>query len=328
MRALAGVLVLLVLAACGPLPRPFMPSPDNPNPLAEMTLDAGVEVPPVTGVPLPMGKLLAARVAKELTGYGVPAAAGNLPKAQLVLKGHAEQAPPGKPYVATITWRLVTRSGQQKGEYRHGVGGAYWQWEYGSPAVLDAVGKLVGPPIAKLVLGDRFAGRSATMPQAGVWFRGVQGAPGDGNDSLAKALITALEDRDISIVKDPVQARYHLSGDVELSKPSDGQQIVRITWRLSYPDGREIGKARQRNAVPAGSLDGRWGQTATYAAAAAVSGVVSLMRQADAAVNADETPSVPPIRSTGGDAGGADTVPDVLPTPKLPQVPGRALPPS
>lgn len=327
-RRVVGLLLLLALVACGQLPRPFKSTPEHPYPLAELKLDAGVEVPPVTGVALPFGKLLAKRVAKVLTGYGVPAAAENLPTAGLVLKGHAKRAPPGKPYVAVITWRLYTASGKLKGEFRHGVGGQLWQWEYGSPAVIEAVGKLVGPPIAKLVLGERFAGRSATMPQVGIWFRGVQGAPGDGDDALQAALVNALEDHHIQLVNDPVQARYHLIGDVALSKPLGGQQIVRITWTLSYPDGHEIGKARQRNAIVAGSLDEHWGRTAVYAAAAAVGGIRDLMQQAEPSTAGDKTSSGPPIRTSGSSGGMDETVPAKLPVPKLPHIPGRALPPS
>lgn len=328
MRALVGLVVLLALAACGAVPKPFMPPPEDPYPLSQAEIDETVEVPPVSGVPLPMGKLLAERVADELTSYGVPAAAQKMQRAGYTLQGHAEASPPGLPYVAAITWRLISAKGPELGTYRHGVGGEWWQWDYGSPAVIEAVGEHVGEPLAKLVLGERYAGRGSVIPENGVWIGGVEGAPGDGNEALARALATALQDRNVPVTRDPETARYHLTADVEVAPPDNGQQIVRITWQLGHPDGREIGKARQKNAVPAGSLDQRWRQTATYAAQAAVGGIRNLIRQAEPASMTDEIPSRPPIRKLSSDDGDGIPPPTLPPDADLPQVPGRALPPS
>ncbi len=47
---------------------------------------------------------------------------------------------------------------------------------------------------------------------------------------------------------------------------------------MSRADGKEIGQVSQENAVPAGSLDGKWGDTAYDVATAAVGGIVELFQ--------------------------------------------------
>jgi hypothetical protein len=54
---------------------------------------------------------------------------------------------------------------------------------------------------------------------------------------------------------------------------------VAIRWVLLLPDGREIGNVRQQNAVPAGSLDRNWGETALLVAEAAYDGIVALYQK-------------------------------------------------
>ena len=66
--------------------------------------------------------------------------------------------------------------------------------------------------------------------------------------------------------------------------PADaGKQQVQISWALRRGDGREIGQVSQANAVPAGSLDGAWGDVAYAVATAAAPGVIALIERAKAA---------------------------------------------
>jgi hypothetical protein len=79
-------------------------------------------------------------------------------------------------------------------------------------------------------------------------------------------------------------AEYFLAGKVDIGAVNAGHQNVTIVWALKRAaDGKEIGQVSQENAVPAGSLDGAWGDTAYDVAAAAAGGIVELLQRAQAA---------------------------------------------
>ena len=108
--------------------------------------------------------------------------------------------------------------------------------------------------------------------------RPVQGAPGDGNESLSRAIKAAMRAKDVAITEDPRQADYAIQGVVEVGPPFAGRQRAKIVWTVLTLDGLEMGTARQENAVPAGSLDGPWGHVAAMVSDAAVNGVRQLFK--------------------------------------------------
>lgn len=138
--------------------------------------------------------------------------------------------------------------------------------------------------------------------------RHVDGAPGDGNYSLTLAIREALRARDLQVTDDPRQAAFVLQGQVVIGPPTGGRQPAKIVWHVTTHNGGLVGKATQENAIPAGSLDGPWGQVAYLIANAAVDGIQELFGHGPG-----RRPSVSAVA--------------VPPTPPLPQVPGRAPPP-
>lgn len=137
--------------------------------------------------------------------------------------------------------------------------------------------------------------------------QGVSGAPGDGNRTLARAIREALRLRDFQVTDDPRQAAFRLMGQVDMTQPNAGRQHVKITWRVTTMNGGNVGRATQENTIPAGSLDGSWGQVADMIGNAAVDGIQELFGQ---------RPS-----GRGRDAAG------MPPPASLPAQPGRAPPP-
>jgi hypothetical protein len=138
--------------------------------------------------------------------------------------------------------------------------------------------------------------------------RHVEGAPGDGNQSLTLAIREALRARDLQVTDDPRQAAFVLQGQVAIGSPAGGRQPAKIVWHVTTHNGGLVGKATQENAIPAGSLDGPWGQVAYLIANAAVDGIQELFGHGPG-----RRPSISAVA--------------VPPTPPLPQVPGRAPPP-
>jgi len=133
----------------------------------------------------------------------------------------------------------------------------------------------------------------------------VDGAPGDGNQALMLAIKQALRVRDFMVTEDPRQAVFLIDGRVEIAPPANGRQRAKVVWTVSTVSGGQVGRAIQENTIPAGSLNGAWGQVAAMVANAAADGVEELFGR----------PSTRRAQAV------------IPPTPPLPQVPGRAPPP-
>lgn len=133
----------------------------------------------------------------------------------------------------------------------------------------------------------------------------VEGAPGDGNESLTGAIRQTMRLRDFAVTDDPRQAVFQVAGKVEISPPQNGRQHARIVWVVTTMNGGQVGRATQENVIPAGSLDAAWGQVAFMISNAAVDGIQELFGRQ-------------PTRRTAAQA---------PPSPPLPQVPGRGPPP-
>jgi hypothetical protein len=104
----------------------------------------------------------------------------------------------------------------------------------------------------------------------------VSGAPGDGNSTLAAALLRELRKSGVASAEGRPSG-YRIVGRVVLGPPRDGKQTIQIDWQVIDPSGKSLGTVSQKNEVPPGSLDGAWGQTADAAAAAAAQGILKLL---------------------------------------------------
>ena len=120
--------------------------------------------------------------------------------------------------------------------------------------------------------------RRKTSGRTRLLIRGVVGAPGDGDQTLASSITELLKKQDIAIVNDPQgKADLVLTADVTVARPKAGKQSVKIVWHLRRQDGAEIGTVGQENDVPAGLLDGPWGDVAYDVAVAAQDGIMTLV---------------------------------------------------
>jgi hypothetical protein len=339
---LASLVALLVLAGCSTLPHPFRPRADSePNPLAAVGGEnAGVRVAVVEGPALPMARLLSQSVAAELVRLNVPAAVGEPDARGYVLKGRTEinESSPQLPYIVLTHWTLLDRDGRALGARTVGVEGTWMEWDYGDARIIADVGRGVAEGVARLIQGDDGARPRRQEPAQGLWVDAVEGAPGDGNRSLALAMRAALKAADVPMARSAELARFRLLGAVALSPAGAGEDRIRIVWTVSEADGREIGRAVQQNTVPRGSLGGAWGQIAGLAAEAAVDGVADIVDRASARLprvaTAKEALEMPAAlrRPSGAAAPAAGPRPDpgALPPPPpadLKRAPGKAPPP-
>ena len=105
----------------------------------------------------------------------------------------------------------------------------------------------------------------------------VVGANGRGNAELAAAMRNAMAVAGVPVIKKKRRGAITVAGTVKLGPPAGSQQTVELAWRVLDAKGKEIGTIRQKNQVPAGSLDEGWGQNAQLAAQAAASGIFKLL---------------------------------------------------
>ncbi|MEO1544613.1 MAG: hypothetical protein AAFR75_11425, partial [Pseudomonadota bacterium] len=105
----------------------------------------------------------------------------------------------------------------------------------------------------------------------------VRGAPGDGSVALSNALRKELQNKGVRMASVAGPTAYRVEGQVKLGPKAAGKQTIAIDWHVKQPNGTSVGTVSQKNEIPAGSLDGAWGQTANAAAAAAAHGIAELL---------------------------------------------------
>ncbi len=107
----------------------------------------------------------------------------------------------------------------------------------------------------------------------------VKGAPGSGNTELAAAMRRILKQAGWPVYTSPRPDALTISGNVDLAPASGSVQKVALAWTVKAPGGKVLGTIKQANNVKAGSLDGRWGKTADFAAQAGAEGIFNLVKK-------------------------------------------------
>jgi hypothetical protein len=282
---LTSFILLLALAACQPLPQPF--AEDRPkvgSALLTPRDGAGIEVQPVTGAPAPLAEALAV----ALRDADVPAYTESANRASLKLVGTArEVAQSAGTARIELRWELFEADGSSAGTHAEAIDADLAAWRGGNGDVLARLAKAAAPRIAALLQEDGAVDRGNGEPS--VLVRPVAGAPGDGSRSLARAMVASLQQAKVAVTdKEPgagLGAKlFVVSGNVSLTAAGEGKQKVTVSWILFDPKGLQVGQVSQSNAVPAGSLDGRWGEIAYAVANAAAGGIVALLERLKAPV--------------------------------------------
>ena len=269
----------LAAAACQPLPHPFAADAPQPgSPILTLRDSASVTIAPVQGTPRATAEKLGAAMASALQQLEIPASdkAASIGSYELVGKIATTLASAGKTALVAV-WDLREPSGLSLGERTERLEAPMRDWEEGAQ---DAVTRLATASAARLaaMLQDDAPAEAETGGQTRLLISGVDGAPGDGTDSLPRAITEVLRRQDIAIVTDPeAKADLVLRATVVVARPKAGKQNVKIVWYVRRKDGGEIGTVGQENDVPAGLLDGPWGDVAYMVAVSAQDGIVQLV---------------------------------------------------
>ncbi len=111
----------------------------------------------------------------------------------------------------------------------------------------------------------------------------VEGAPGDGSDSLAAGMKRALSRRNFAILQRPDANSLTVRGKVEMKPFNAGRELITITWAVLDPQNKQVGEIEQSNVIPGGSLNGEWGPIAREITVAAAEGLLDLLEKASQA---------------------------------------------
>lgn len=276
---LISILAAVLLAGCGDLPRPFKPSGFKESvDLRALAYDSTVMVMPPEGDipadPLPITEALR----DALLAEGLIATTWNEAEGGLLLTGQAGIEPLDETRDSlSIDWS-IDGPGGRLARYRQERALPAGAWQSSNPqALVEIAGEaaaalvpqLYGPPVEEALVPG--------FPGARLVIQPVTGAPGDGNEALAEALRIALRRADLPLAEVPGQRDLAIRGTVDVRPAGPGQEEVAIVWRLEDPQGEELGKISQANAMQAGSLDDHWGSIAVLVARGAADGLSDLL---------------------------------------------------
>ncbi len=272
MRAFALLLVLL-LSACGGLPRPFEGhSGANALRLAEPP-PVRLVVPVPRSIFLPEGPAsdLARVLAENLLDAEVPAYTGVPKRGDWQLLIEADHRGPD----VVPTYRVIDPSGEQRG-ITEGLPVPTTLW-VGNPPLRRISGEAT-PRVVSL-LSRIEAARRQSDPNSlqnrapRLFLTGITGAPGDGNAALTKMVKAELVKVGQDMQDEVKGADFTLSAEVSVVPAGGGKQRVEIQWIVIDAKGSEAGRVVQLNEIQAGLLDRYWGDVALVVAQEAAGGV-------------------------------------------------------
>jgi hypothetical protein len=274
---------VVLVAACQPLPHPFANDVPKPgSPMLTVRDAATVAVAPLQGGPRATAEKLAPAVTEALQKREIPASDRTMSIASYQLDGRLQAMPPaGDKAAIVVLWNLRDPSGKSLGTRAERIEASAGDWQAGKNEAVGRLAEASAEQIAAMLQDKAPVEAAAQAKDSGetrLSIGGVEGAPGDGDTSLASAITTLLKKQDLAIVSDPQgKADLLLDAAVTVGKPTAGAQHVKIVWRVRRKNGGEIGTVAQENDVPAGLLNGAWGDVAYTVALAAQDGIMQLI---------------------------------------------------
>jgi hypothetical protein len=319
-----------LLAACGQLPQPFL---GNPGATARIlaqppTPRLAVPVPPQALLPDQAAETFAKALANALQNQEVPAVEGPDQPGDWRLEVTAGL------HGATVapTYTVIDPKGRDQGK-SEGKPLASADWAAAAPATLSRAATEAAPGIADLLSGIQAAMQHADPNSlynrpARVQVAEVTGAPGDGNLALTRQMRTMLSQFGPVVQETATGADFIVRGMVKVVPIAGGQERVEIQWSVAKPGGDERGRVVQLNEIPAGSLNGYWGDVASAVAQEAAGGVRDVILRQSGRVPGEQKAEPGAAQASGSAAGQAapSASPAAAPTAAPSAIPAAARP--
>ena len=266
--SLLWLVCAVALAGCGDFPTPFKGNPGaTAARLAQPTAPLLVVVAPNdSALPVDARAVMAESLASALQAEEVPAQAKRPMRGDWQLISRMEVR--GRTVVPVFA--VLDPAGKDLGSVE-GRAASADTWAVGSPDFLRSVSVEAAPRISALLTGIRI-GRDRADPNsllnrpARVAVFEVTGAPGDGNSALTRQVRQRMANYGLLVQFDKSGADFLVHGDVAIAPTPNRKERVEIVWTVTRPSGDERGKVVQLNEIPAGTLDGYWGDVAVAVA--------------------------------------------------------------
>lgn len=294
-----ALLLVAGLTSCGDLPRPFAGNPGATARRLAQPPPSRLLVLPATEALLPDAAVqgFPEALAAALQDRGVPAVAAYAHKGDWRLVVTAELQ------ADQVTPRFAVQNplGKPQGAVQ-GPPVAAAEWSAATPAVLTSEAAAAAPGIAALL--DRIeAAREESDPNsllnrpAQVAVKGVTGAPGDGDASLARQVRSDLGKGGVVVQPQTAGADFVIECRVRSVPEARGITRIELQWIVTDAQGREAGRVVQLNEVPQEAISGLWGDVAIAAgqeAAAGIRDVIDKQLRAPSNVGRKPPPAAPP----------------------------------
>ena len=272
--------LLLILAACGPLPRPFAPDDKDEAALPSVGESAEVLVLGLEGDAPGAGAGAAGQLAEALRGLGI-AAETEAATADRLLAGAVSLGSDDEGHDAvSIAWRITDPGGSVLGSFNQVSQLPAGLWSQGQPAAVGSVMARAAQQAAAMLRRRQQAGPSGSAARPRLVLLPIEGLPGDGTYSLPLALERALMAADYEIGWEVEGDDLLILADLRIEPDEAGMELISVTWWVVRArDGSDLGKVDQARQLPKGSLDGRWGVIAEGIAAGAAEGIISVIQR-------------------------------------------------
>ncbi len=271
-----------LLAGCGDLPQPFLGRPGATAMRLAQPPPSRLAIPPPTAAMLTdkaglvwSSSLADALVAQELPARAKPAARGDW-RLVLTAELHDGEVIP--------TYTVMDPAGKPQGASQ-GTPVSPRNWANGDPDTLKQAAEVEAPKVVAMLNGIE-ARRQMSDPHSllnrppVLYFKGVTGAPGDGDTSLARLMNTRLSNLGDIVQDNGKGADFTVVGEVKTAPGANKTTRIELQWIITDDQGRERGRVVQLNEVPPGSLDSYWGEVAVVVANEAAGGVHEVVVQA------------------------------------------------
>lgn len=263
MRIITALALLLAVAACETVPRPFKHEEGAVNALARPKLGRGIALH--GAVDIPAGEALSEAVIRAFEDREIPVTLRRGPGFGRVI----EVAPEGN----AVLWRLLAADGAEMSRLSTSP---TLPSKLAAAQVAAQFHPFLEDPDAKPQLAP---GRVLPqMPKIRV--EPMKGLPGDGDTALPQALAKALAREGVEIAAD---AGFTVVGMVTVAQVNTTDDNVTISWLIKQGDagGTQLARIDQSGAVPRGRLNLTWGSMARDIAEGGASGVAEVLRAAE-----------------------------------------------
>ncbi len=263
-------MAIAAVTACQPLERPFQPEVKSswraaPGPRAALYVEPVKNGPPE----------LEQAIAAKLQTLGIAAFPGEpLPNRYFVRGNIVDEA--GARY---LNWTIFDPQNRDTGLFTREKLPVSEDAANISPEIYERLAVNSASHIDKLLGGDGI--NFANLDKPVIFVPIVEGAPGDGSESLAAAIQDELVRLGLEVLPTETGANFIVRGRAEITPPKFETQVIELIWSLERRNGEQVGQIRQRNRIRAGSLNGAWGDTARLAARGGADGVYNLLKKSE-----------------------------------------------